>query len=435
MRPITRHARTLSAAAILVAAAGANAAIDFTSGTPLATASRPAGAAIADFNGDGRGDLAVTVDNPDRILVMFGNGDGTFGVPTPIITGAGTGADSILAVNVDGDADVDLVVALHSSNAVRTYINNGVGSFSLGTTTATGEDPRKLAAADLDGDADLDFLVANRDTNNVSVIRNDAGVLAPAISVPAGGDPRAVAAGDFDGDGDADIAVSNHDDRTITIHSGNGPFAYTLTATLAVPPGTRSDGIAVADLDADGDLDLAAAISDQAFNVVSIYTNNAGVFANPISFNTGGLNASEILLTDLDLDGRIDAVTSNADTGNISVLQNTSAAGGPISFGAASVIATGATPGQAAAGDLDADTFPDLAVPNRDANTTSILINATQRPCAADFNNDGAANSQDFFDYLTAFFALAPNADFNNDAIVNSQDFFDFLTAFFVGCP
>jgi hypothetical protein len=54
--------------------------------------------------------------------------------------------------------------------------------------------------------------------------------------------------------------------------------------------------------------------------------------------------------------------------------------------------------------------------------------------CAADFNNDTLVNSQDFFDFLTAFFELSPDADFNNDLVVNSQDFFDFLTAFFAGC-
>jgi hypothetical protein len=54
--------------------------------------------------------------------------------------------------------------------------------------------------------------------------------------------------------------------------------------------------------------------------------------------------------------------------------------------------------------------------------------------CRADFNADGAVNSQDFFDFLAVFFASDLIADFNADAVVNSQDFFDFLTALFSGC-
>jgi len=54
--------------------------------------------------------------------------------------------------------------------------------------------------------------------------------------------------------------------------------------------------------------------------------------------------------------------------------------------------------------------------------------------CRSDFNCDGFVNSQDFFDFLAAFFAVQPAADFNHDTFINSQDFFDFLAAFFAGC-
>jgi len=54
--------------------------------------------------------------------------------------------------------------------------------------------------------------------------------------------------------------------------------------------------------------------------------------------------------------------------------------------------------------------------------------------CAADFDESGVVNSQDFFAFLGAFFIEAPLADFNRSGAVDSQDFFDFVASFFAGC-
>jgi hypothetical protein len=79
----------------------------------------------------------------------------------------------------------------------------------------------------------------------------------------------------------------------------------------------------------------------------------------------------------------------------------------------------------------DAGTY-DCIVSNPCGTATSDP--ATLTICPGDFDCSGAVNSQDFFDFLSAFFALDPSADFNHSGAVDSQDFFDFLTAFFASC-
>ena len=398
----------LSLIAGLAIASTAAAAPGFGTPATLATAQRPGGVASADFNGDGLADLAVAADTIDRIDVFFGTGMGGFGAPTPIFTGANSGPDSLVAADVDGDGQPDLVVVLKNQSQVRAYMNSG-GAFAAGSSAPTGLEPVSLKAADLDNDGDTDFTVANRDSNSFSVITNTGGALSSA-DFGAGTEPRDAAPIDINADGQYEVAVSNHRDRTITVHASG---TYAIQQTLAVNPITRPEGLAVADLDGDGDSDLAAALSDDAVSFAGLYFNSGTMLGGALNIATNGSNSGAIVAADFDLDGDIDLVTANQDSNNISVIDN---AGGAFQPGAATP--AGTRPSAMTAADLDNNGSPDLAISNRDSNNTFVFLSAADNGGGG--GDDQPCNGAD----LAAPFGVLDLADIQA-----------FIVEFSAGCP
>jgi hypothetical protein len=379
-------------------ASHAAAQIGFNPPTTVATGARAGGQVLADFDGDGDLDLAVTSDglgNQDRVE-LFRNTGGTFAPAGQIILANGSGPNGLAAADMDGDGDRDLVVTLKNVNQVQVLTNSGAMTFAPGATTATnGTEPRQITAADIDADGDADVVVSNRDSSSVSVLRNTAGALALVGAFQAGSEARDHALGDFDGDGDLDVAVASHDSRQVAFLMNLGGGTLGAPTFLGVPAGTRPDGLAAADIDGDGDLDVVAGAGDDnnpAQNFVAVYRNNGGVFTGPSAFTTGGLDTGDVFLGDLDGDGDVDVVTANESSSNMSVLANL----GTGTFGAPQFIATATQPGEIIGGDVDGNGSLDLVLSLRQQANVFVFENQAAggvgtNYCTANVNSTGLA--------------------------------------------
>jgi len=408
----------------------AMAAPSFSAASSVPAVSRPGGVALADFDGDGDLDMAVTTDAIDKINIYLNTG-GVYGAPFPILTGGGTGASDIIASDVDQDGDTDLVVILKGIDAVRVYINTG-GIFTPGSTVGVGSRPVDLTVGDLNGDGADDFATANRDAATFTTLTNNGAGVFTAASFAGGGEPRGVAISDFNGDGIADVAVSDKDNRVVNVHSGAAGFA--VTQGLPVNPLTRPDGIVASDLNGDGLMDLAATTSDPIFNSAAVWLNTCVAMGPRFDYLVNGLNPGGIAAADLDGDGDIDLVTSNQDSNTMSTLENIGA--GTFSPGVAAP--TGIRPGNIALGDIDANGGTDIAITNRDSNDVSLFMNLNGAAACSPADLAEPFGELNFFDvsaFLSAFTAGDIAADLNGDGAFNFFDVSNFLSLFSAGCP
>jgi hypothetical protein len=272
----------------------------FQSALATSVGSSPSTVVLADFNRDGHLDLAVTNPSLNQVTVCLGNGNGTFG--TGVVSSAGTYPVGLAVGDMDLDNKLDLVAAdrmcsgstCSTVGTISVMRGNGDGTFKAPLTYSSDYLTSAVAVADFNGDGLLDVAAVNSGlsaSGSITIFKNlGSGNFSTPTSYTAGNNPTSVVIGDFNDDGHLDVAALNSGDATVSLGFGNGDGTFGgngITATGFSFNGTPT-GLAVADFNNDGQLDLAAAESaGSTVGIVLQAAAPAGVTLSPGTLNFG----------------------------------------------------------------------------------------------------------------------------------------------------
>jgi hypothetical protein len=274
----------------------------------------------------------------------------------------------IVAADFNRDGAIDLALANTGRKSVAVLINEtaqGRG-FVQRYDIVLGGGPFDVAARDVNQDAVLDLIVANADLNTIDLVlgRVDGGFDA-AIHIPAEGNPRGLAVADLDSDGNQDIVYTQFYRNSMQILHGDGAGNFAARIP-AIPTGAAPQGVAVGIFE--GCCRPGIAVANTAASVLSLFRQDDGDrFARKDLPGSFPLN---VLATgDFNRDGRLDLAAASTATNGMALYRDMGTG-----FGIYGTFPTGASPRGIDTADLNNDGRLDLVVANRGGSTVSIYI-------------------------------------------------------------
>ena len=448
----------LAACILLLAGGAASADVDFVETGPYPLPSNAGVILAADVNADGHLDLVTAHFGSPILRFSLGDGTGAFVLQAAGLD-IGFNAGSLASADVDGDSLIDLAATSLGTPAVGIFRNLGGGVFTPHQTLDPGALPGACLFGDFTGDGLPDLAVAKGasvalDPPALRLYVNTAGILGTGpADIPVAHNPIHLVAAHFDAGTTLDLAVASAGeffgpDGGLAVLLGSGTGSFTVAPAFG---SLHPSQLSAADLDGDGDTDLATIVATFASGCGfdgQIYSNSgAAAFVDGQGFDFG-CGPFVVLAANFDDDPQVELLFT--DGGDLIPAQNNFQiaerdGGGTWSLNARSWngLFTLAPP---ALGDFDEDGRLDVAFAGYQGGLY-VFENTTAPPPAQDFlrgdtNEDSGVNIADAVNLLAVLFTpgtpplACPDAgDGNDDGAVNIADAISILSGLFAGGP